>query len=285
LKKFLNILTISILIPLFSFAQYSKSSKIDVGIMVGGSYYIGDLNSKQFQFTKPAGGIVFRYCFNKRAAIRANLLMGSITASDSYSDSQWQRDRNLDFKSSITELSTQFEFNFLNYKIGGNDDQNFSPYIFMGLAGFHFNPQGQTANGQWVALQPLSTEGEGLPAGSLSHQYKLTQVSIPFGVGFKTGFSKNMCVGFEWGMRKTFTDYLDDVSSTYYSPAILTNQIGSLSAAMADKRLGKEPTISDVGTQRGNPGNKDWYSFFGIVLTIRINKSNSCAGALKMGGG
>ncbi len=285
MKKFFNILTISIAVPLLGFAQYSKSTKVDVGVMVGGSYYIGDLNNKQFQFTKPAGGIVFRYSFNQRAAIRANLLMGTITASDSYSSSQWQQDRNLDFKSSVTELSTQFEFNFLNYKIGGNDDHNFSPYIFMGLAGFHFNPQGQAANGQWVDLQPLSTEGEGLPGGSLSHPYRLTQISIPFGVGFKTGFSKNMCVGFEWGMRKTFTDYLDDVSTTYYSPAILTDQIGSLSAAMADKRLGKEPNISDVGKQRGNPGTKDWYSFFGIVLTIRINKSNSCAGALKMGGG
>ncbi len=264
--------------------QYSKTSRYDFGIFVGGSYYIGDLNNKHFgKFTQPAGGGVFRYNLTQRAALRANFLVGTIEAYDSRSDSPWQRERNLNFKSSVIELSTQFEFNFLNYKIGGDEYHNFSPYIFFGLAGYHFNPQGQTTNG-WVALQPLGTEGQELTEGASPQKYKLTQIAIPFGIGFKTGFSKNMCLGVEWGMRKTFTDYLDDVSTTYYDPGVLKEERGALAASMSDRSLGKDPNYSDVGKQRGNPANKDWYSFFGLVLTIRIQKTNSCAGALKMGG-
>jgi len=86
-------------------------------------------------------------------------------------------------------------------------------------------------------------------------------------------------------MRKTFTDYIDDVSSKYYDPAVLAKQRGHLAAAVADPSIGKDKSYSDVGKQRGDSGNKDWYSFFGIVLTIRINKANTCTGALKMGGG
>ena len=284
MKKFSPILTTILLIPLLSHAQYSKSSKVDFGFFVGGAYYIGDLNNKHFdRFTKPAGGLVFRYNFNKRAALRANFLMGTVEAYDSYSTSQWQRERNLNFKSPIKELSAQFEFNFFNYKIGGDESQNFSPYIFMGLAGFHFDPQEQTANGS-VHLQPLGTEGQGLPGGASLKKYKLTQLSLPFGVGFKTSFSKGMCIGFEWGMRKTFTDYLDDVSTTYYDPAVLTQRDPS-AAIVADPSTGKDANYSNTGKQRGNPSNKDWYSFFGIVLTLQINATNTCAGALKMGGG
>ncbi len=286
MKKFLFISALILSLPLASYAQYSKDSKVDFGVFMGGSFYLGDLNNMPFnRFTKPAGGIVVRYNFNQRAAMRANFLMGNIEANDAFSNSLWQKERNLNFKSPVRELSVQFEFNFLNYKIGGNENQNFSPYIFIGLAGFYFDPQGQTANGDWVELQPLGTEGQGLQNGSSIKKYKLTQLSVPFGVGVKTGISKSMCLGFEWGMRKTFTDYLDDVSTVYYNPAILTEQRGALAAAMADPSIGKDPKFSDVGKQRGNPSSKDWYSFFGIVLTIRLHKSNSCAGALKMGGG
>jgi hypothetical protein len=40
-------------------------------------------------------------------------------------------------------------------------------------------------------------------------------VAIPFGIGAKMNVSKKVGIGLEWGPRKTFTDYLDDVSGTY----------------------------------------------------------------------
>lgn len=262
-----------------------KESPVDFGFFVGGSYYIGDINpNKHFnQFTKPAGGVLVRYNFNQRAAVRCSFLMGNVEAHDAYATSAWQRERNLSFRSQVRELSAQFEFNFLNYKIGGNQNQNFAPYIFVGFAGFHFDPEGQASEG-WIELQSLGTEGQGLPDGPARKKYKLFQASIPFGIGFKTGFSKGICIGFEWGMRRTFTDYLDDVSTRYYDPVILEKERGISSAAMSDLSKNSFAGYSNTGKQRGNPTNKDWYSFFGVTLTLRIVKNSSCAGALQMGG-
>ncbi len=259
-----------------TFAQVNAKGKnsAELGVFLGGSYYIGDLNqTKQFLFTKPAGGIIFRYNINHRFAARANILIGTIEGHDSYSSSASQKQRNLNFKSPIDEVSAQIEFNFLNYKIG-IEKEKFTPYIFLGIGLFNFNPQGQLPNGNWVALQPLRTEGEGLPDGSKSKPYKLTQISIPFGFGVKTCVAQRLGLTFEWGMRKTFTDYLDDVSDKYYDPSKLN---GGNARYLADPSKGTDPRYGNVGRQRGNPLNKDWYCFTGVVLSFELKpKPEKC---------
>ncbi|MGZ4116807.1 MAG: type IX secretion system protein PorG, partial [Bacteroidia bacterium] len=203
MKKYFFILTITLLSTFSVLAQHQKRI-VEVGVFLGGSYYIGDLNPTAHfnQFTKPAAGIVCRYNFNHRLAARANLLFGNIEGHDSFSNSPAAIQRNLSFKSPIDELSAQLEFNFFEYAIG-NEKKKFSPYLFLGIAGFKFNPQGEL-NGDWVALQPLGTEGQGLEGGATKKKYKLIQMSIPFGVGAKANLSKNIGISFEWGMRKTF---------------------------------------------------------------------------------
>lgn len=255
--------------------RHKKSAEI--GIFLGGSYYIGDLNPTGHfnQFTKPAGGIVFRYNLNPRLSARANVLFGSLEAHDEFSGSVSQQQRNLSFKSPLTEASAQLEFNFLDYAIG-NEKKKFTPYIFFGLAVFQFSPKGQL-NNNWVNLQPLGTEGQGLEGGATKKKYKLVQMSIPFGVGIKTNLSKNIGLSIEWGMRKTFTDYLDDVSNRYYDPAKLAATRGTQAAALSDQSKGTDPGSSNVGRQRGNPTTKDWYSFAGIVLSIKLKeKRETC---------
>lgn len=268
------------MLTLSAFAQPKAKKSVDIGVFLGGSYYIGDLNpTRHFdQFTKPGGGIVCRYNFNPRLAARANFLLGKIEAHDEFSSSPGQQQRNLSFQSSITEVSAQLEFNFLNYEIG-DEKAKFSPYIFGGLGGFLFDPQGQYYD-EWISLQSLSTEGQGLPGGP-GKPYKLFQVTLPFGVGVKLNVAKNMSLGLEWGMRKTFTDYLDDVSTRYYDPVKLEQYKGTLAVAMADQSKGNDAGYSNVGRQRGNPTTKDWYSFAGAVLTIRLKgKREECPGVL-----
>lgn len=277
-KNQITILFFSCLFALPSFAQRKPKKSVEVGIFLGGSYYIGDLNpTRHFdQFTKPAGGVLFRYNFNQRLAARANFLLGRVEAHDEYSSSPGQQQRNLSFQSSITEISTQLEFNFLNYEIG-DESAKFSPYIFGGIAGFLFDPQGQLYD-EWVSLRSLSTEGQGLPGGP-AKTYKLFQISLPFGVGVKLNVAKNMSLGLEWGMRKTFTDYLDDVSTRYYDPKKLEEYKGTLAATMADPSIGNDAGFNNIGRQRGNPTTKDWYSFAGVVLTIRLKgKREECPG-------
>jgi hypothetical protein len=242
----------------------------EVGAFLGCSFYIGDLNPDGFfnQFTRFAGGGVVRYNLNNRLAARLNLFFGTLTADDSQSPSESQRERNLDFKSPVDELSAQMEFNFLEYEMG-NPKHSFTPYIFAGFGAFKMNPKGLLGD-SWVPLQPLGTEGQGTSANP-TPPYHLIQPCIPFGVGVKTNFSKGLGLSIEWGMRKTFTGYIDDVNGTYASPAVLLQARGvngPLAVALADKSTSPDKA-ADAGTQRGN-GKDDWYSFAGLILTIQI---------------
>src|SRR5688572_16642246 len=76
----------------------------DIGILLGGSYYIGDLNKKHFFMTQPALGAFYRFNYNYRLAFRGGLNFGSFMADDSQTDNPDQLERNLNFKSKFQEL-------------------------------------------------------------------------------------------------------------------------------------------------------------------------------------
>ncbi len=247
----------------------------EIGVLLGTSYYLGDLNpSKQFFLAKPAGGIIYRYIINLRWAIKVDGLYGELEGDDAKSKADVNR--NLSFKSNIFEVSPQFELNFLPYITGSKERNYFTPYIFGGLGVFHFNPKAEY-NGEWYALQPLSTEGEGTP---LSNQkpYSLTQLSIPFGFGFKYSIGDYICIGAEWGLRKTFTGYIDDVSTTYPDPLALATEKGQMAAILSDRSIKEQGELSNsTGLQRGND-KPDWYSFAGAFITFKFIafKDNTC---------
>ena len=231
----------------------------EVGFLIGGSYYIGDLNPRrQFFLTQPAAGAFYRFTPNYRYAFRGGINWGNIMGDDSQTDNADQIQRNLNFKSRIIEFNAIAEFNFLEYRIS-NDKYKFTTYLFLGIDVFNFKPRAQMGN-FWIDLQPLNTEGQ-------TKRYKLTQVSIPFGIGAKMNVSKQVGIGLEWGPRKTFTDYLDDVSGTYpdWETAVVTS-VNSLKLSDRSKNGG-----NNINKQRGNPRTKDWYFFFGITLNIKLN--------------
>ncbi|MGZ3862530.1 MAG: type IX secretion system protein PorG [Bacteroidia bacterium] len=255
----------------------------DVGIFLGGCYYIGDLNpTKHFVMSQPGIGAWYRFNLNYRVAFRGGINFGTVQGDDSRSENPDQLERNLNFKSRITEFYGQAEFNFWEYKVG-HQDYIFAPYIFLGLAGFHFNPQANLGN-QWVNLKPLSTEGEGTAQDKLHKPYKLTQMSIPFGIGFKLSFANQIGLGFEWGPRKTFTDYIDDVSGKYVDLNKLAIDKGSLAAVLSDRSVSKDPSVrlNNNGKLRGNPNNKDWYFYYGLVISFKLKgKPKECKGVGK----
>ena len=147
----------------------------------------------------------------------------------------------------------------------GNSLYPFTPFIFAGVSLFRFNPQAEASNGEWVALQPLGTEGQGTTAFQDRKKYALTQFSIPMGGGFKIAINKTFNIILEYGIRKTFTDYLDDVSSTYTGGNLI--DMSPLAVEMSDKSL-NGPQAKDF--QRGNTKNNDWYTFTGITLSFKL---------------
>jgi hypothetical protein len=242
----------------FTSLQAQKTDEI--GVFIGGSYYVGDLNPSGHlnSLTRPAGGVVYRHNFNMRLAVAGSLLFGSIQGIDARSSSYEQQQRNLSFRSPLYELAGRAEFNFIEYKIGDEKHQ-FTPFMFLGVGVYNFNPRASVGN-QWVNLQPLKTEGQ-------SKGYMRTQVSVPFGAGIRANLAKRIGIVVEWGLRKTFTDYLDDVSTTYADPSVLLQNSGPLAVAVADR---SNTAGDNSGRQRGNPRNKDWYSFAGITLTFQL---------------
>jgi hypothetical protein len=257
----------SFLIVVCSIEAFSQGSEL--GLFGGGSYYLGDLNpGRQFYKTQPAFGVFYRRILNPRYAVKANLLYGTVKAFDSDSENPEQVLRNLNFRSRIIELSAQIEFNFLPYQIG-DIKKRFSPYLFAGISGFRFDPQG-FVNDRWVDLPPLSTEGQGTQANSGNDYYGLFQLAFPFGAGLKVWAFKRFGFSFEWGLRKTNTDYIDDVSTVYPDLNQLAIERGPFAASMSDRSLVNGDIGRNSGQQRGNSRRNDWYSFAGLGITYKI---------------
>lgn len=224
----------------------------ELGFFAGGSYYIGDLNTRShFSSSHPAAGIFFRYTTNYRYAFRFGFNYGQISGDDSKSKEIDQVERNLNFRSKLYELNATAEFNFVEYRIG-NDKHRFTLFIFAGLAGFYFDPQSNIGNG-YKSLPELKTEGQG-------HSYPKFQISVPFGLGFKWNIGDKCGLGIEWGPRRTFTDYLDDVKGVY--PAITAD-----GSSYTNQSINGTAT---PGTMRGNPSTRDWYFYYGVTLNIKL---------------
>ena len=172
------------------------------------------------------------------------------------------------------EFAVEGEFNFLPFVTGSKKLAVTTPYVFGGVAVYHFDPMGFYQY-RWYKLQPIGTEGQG-STFSNEKTYSLTQFSIPFGAGLKVNTAKKVNINFEWGIRKTFTDYLDDVSGKYVDAGLLASEKGAVAAELADKSFTQEGG-SNTGRQRGNSFTKDWYAFAGVIITFRMNdKEGQC---------
>lgn len=270
--KQLRIFFVFILIIIACFSGTSIKAQNEIGVLGGVSYYNGDLNPyKPFHQPHFAGSLFFRSNLNKRFALRFSASYGMVTGADSLSANPNLAARNLSFRSKIIEIGPILEMNFVKFSIGKIDRETATMYLFAGLTYFHMNPQAQF-NDEWYDLQSLGTEGQGTSLNS-DKEYSLNQISIPLGIGIKGNVSKRICIGLEYGIRKTFTDYLDDVSGYYVDPVQLASENGPLSTFFADKSA---EGINAPGTLRGNPNNKDWYAFAGLTLSVRLGKDGRC---------
>jgi hypothetical protein len=266
------IVCLLILVPLASIGQKrTKASQSELGIMLGGTYYIGDMNQFfHYRNTNLAGGLIFRYNLHSRVAVRANLLYGKVNGSDSDNKNEAVLlERNLNFSSTIYEGGVGFEFNYFPFQIGHHRYKG-TAYLLAELAMFRMNPKTEY-NGEEYELQSMGTEGQGT---SFSNQknYSLMQLSIPLGLGIKLSVGKRASLNFEFGLRKTFTDYLDDIGSNKYADqAIIAAENGPLAAELSNRSLSQ----SRYG-MRGNSSTKDWYVFSGAMFTFRLGDPKRC---------
>lgn len=262
----------------FNLIGQSFGEKSELGFLIGGSYYTGDLNRMgHFRELSEAGGVLFRYNLNPRVAIRSTVLVGQIKGDDANSKVSYYQNRNLNFQSLLVEGSFGLEFNYLTYVTGRTIGQRYwyTPYMIVQLAGFYFNPKAMLDDNLYE-LQPLGTEGQGT---SLSNKrnYRRFQPSIPIGLGLKINLSKKVQFSLEYGIRLTFTDYLDDVSGTYVDRIELAAINGEIAATLSDRSLNPMGNSGrNTGMRRGDGVFNDWYAFFGAGLTIKLGQRPKC---------
>lgn len=253
-------------LPFFAAAQY-----LEAGLSAGGTFYKGDL---QVEFVnnaqvRPAFGMFARFNAHPKVSCKFQLMKGEIAATDkknAINTSYYMR--NLSFRSTILEASAVMEWNVGGYDILAG--KTTTPYFFAGVSGFYFNPQAQL-RGIWYDLQPLGTEGQGLSEYPDRKKYKLAQIAIPLGLGFKFALDQRTNVGIEFGLRKTFTDYLDDVSGNAYPDLAKLKEQNPTSAQFAYRSLEIDPKAVPIPTGiRGIDGKKDIYYFIGVSVSVNL---------------
>lgn len=239
-------------------SKISLAQQFNLQLATGLMNYGGDLQSQLYTFkkSKPTIGINGLYQI-KHIGLRAGFAYGRVSAQDKLT-SKFEK-RNLRFSSNIIEANLCFEYDFFSV----DKNSKIVPYVFAGAGVFHFNPYTYYKK-QKIYLQPLGTEGEGLAAYPDKKLYSLTGFEDPYGIGVRYKISSNLLLGIEYNSRLLFTDYLDDVSTTYPDKDELYKSRGQLAVDLSYR--GKSAEFPS-GKIRGNPKQNDNYYSSLITLT------------------
>lgn len=240
-----------VLIASAASAQYNW----DIGFSVGAANYLGDMGGgmltrrdfvadMKIAETRPAVGGFVRYKVNRYLSVKTNLTWIRISGDDKLSSNPARNARNLNFRNDVVELASQAQFCFYDiYDLGRSfrHRDNFRAFVGLGVGVAYHNPKA-SYNGEYVALRPLTTEGE---------SYSKVTAVIPATGGFYFTLDQYR-IGFDLTWRTTFTDYLDDVSTTYADPSVLPNQL----AVDLANRTDELPSVSPAFAENFSPGNK-----------------------------
>lgn len=236
-------------------AQYNW----DVGFKLGGANYLGEMGGQEetrrdfvydmkLSQTRWAVGAFARYRISPLISTSINFTYGRIQGDDALSTNRARRARNLSFRNDMFELNTRGEIVFYNEHDVGNRGRrrlDFKAFAFLGVGALMHNPKANYA-GSWVALRPLQTEG---PLNS----YNRVTFTIPTGLGFYFTYKRRQRFGWELGWRTTFTDYLDDVSTSYVDPSTLSDPT-AIALSNRNPELGDEAFNSELYAHPDNYG-------------------------------
>lgn len=276
---------------LFSQKTFSQSRLVDAGITIGPCNLLGDLGGNlgkgttflkdnNISQTRIMAGAHLTVSLKNWLSVRASLNQGGLSGDDAAikgkgGEEEARKVRNLNVKTSITELFVAAEvFPTVFFEQSPEDNYHkLRPYGVIGIGGFRMNPKGRDPlTGEWVALKPLHTEGQGFP-GTGRKEYGLFQLNIPMGIGVRYYVSETFNISLEVIHRKTFTDYIDDVSTNYINPSLFYAHLPADQAAVAERMADKRNTgIGSTvgGDKRGTATNNDSYYSVGFKLGFTL---------------
>lgn len=298
MKKLLTILFFVAFSASLSNAQSWRYYRNEFSLGVGATTFLGELGGNpgdgvnglrsvkdiDLAMTRYVFSVGYRYIFNPYFAGRVNFYQARVDGDDQKTENPFRKNRNLHFKSPISELGLAFEVYPFKEYIGhpyrltgarGKKNRHLSPYLMAGVSGFYFNPKAQfERSGSWVKLHDFQTEGV---------DYNRLQISIPYGFGLKYSINRTWSIGFEYTWRKTFTDYIDDASDVYIDQADVAAhaQANGLNVNhalyFADPNLGLPEATSypgkiSAGEQRGDNTDLDSFNYAIFSVHYRLLK-------------
>ncbi len=268
--KLLSVRLLCLMLLASTFAKSQNISRLDLTGGLGAACYLGDLIQNDHAiFDQPSwaisGGVAYHVSPKWTWVSEVSFLR--VRAADKKNSSPALRARNLSFKSDIWNINSVAEYDIWDLEAG----HSFTPYAFVGIGLFHFNPFTTDRFGKQMYLEPLGTEGQGLAAYPDRTPYNLTQLELPVGIGFKYKLNRNVNLQLEFRYHYIDTDYLDDVSSTYPSLAVINAANPNLHnlTYRGDELPGGAPYPA-AGSVRGNPNNKDSYYTTQIKFAYRL---------------
>lgn len=285
-----KIFTLLLLVAI-SFATHAQrvfnAHKYELIGGVGPTFFLGDLGGGpgigrhsildlDFLSTRIGGSIGMRYILkNPRFSINTAFTMGLISGNDEFTDEVSRNYRNLTFRSPVYDLTARLEYKinqetrghiYLLKGVRGQKGNKFIWRINAGLGVFYFNPKAQY-EGKWYELQPLGTEGQNFMA--TRRPYSRVQMCIPGGIEISYAASRYWTWSFEIGPRFTFTDYIDDVSTSYVNPDLVAafapdDYPKDAARFFANSNYQVSPYYNE---KRGNSFNNDMY----IVCLFKVH--------------
>jgi hypothetical protein len=287
-----RIVVLFLSLTIISTSSHSQSittgnGKWEIGLGFGPMFFLGDLGGSagvgkrfikdlDFPLTKLSKNLYANFYAAEWLGFRIALNHGTLQGDDAQAPNKGGAEedrllRNLHFKTSVLEGYFAAEI-YPTVFLEQYDERKgkFRPYGIVGIGMMKYKPKA-LLDGQWVELQPLRLEGQGMVEYPNSKPYKLVQKEVPLGFGFKYYLKENMYVGLEILHRQLFTDYIDDVSTVYIDPILFDSYLSAADAAKA-KRLYYRGTYAGAVTrpqeiqtyQRGDPTEND--AFFSTIL-------------------
>lgn len=240
----------------------------------GASVYYGDLTDtfhpSLLHALTELGGTIY---LTPGIGVQSHLCFTRLSGADSLSLSIDKQARNLSFRTPVSELSCTAVWELLPDKDFSKRRRSvrkhFTPYVTGGFSVLYFNPKAYY-NGDWVKLYPLGTEGQFIKTKGVKHPEPYSRVTwaIPVGGGLSLRISPHLAIRAEASYRRTFSDYLDDVSGRYpQRDALLNTPNGATAIRLSDR---SPSGVFRSGSPRGNPTSKDSYFLFTIGLSYFI---------------
>ena len=184
-------------------ANAQNTSEIGAGL--GATNYRGEISPEyQLQNNRPALTVFYRRDVSVPVTLRGGLMAGLLRADDGNVNGEigsvppLQAYRQANTKGSVVEASAVMEYNFMDYHFR-TDQVHFTPYLFVGVAGFSVSTTTVTNN------KALTND--------FNRSGSMLGIAIPAGAGLKYALSEHLNLGLEVGVRKTFTDQLDHLGA------------------------------------------------------------------------